>query len=30
MDEHFDSYERLYRAVYPPEYGSMYWKKLEF
>ena len=27
MTEQFDIYERLYRAVYPPEIMSMFWKE---
>ena len=27
MTEQFDIYERLYRAVYPPEIMPMFWKE---
>ena len=27
MTEKFDIYERLYRAVYPPEIMPMFWKE---
>lgn len=27
MTEQFESFERLYRAVYPPEIVSMFWKE---
>jgi len=27
MTEQFDEYERLYRAVYPPEIMPMFWKE---
>ncbi|MBQ9867416.1 MAG: hypothetical protein IJM34_10385 [Lachnospiraceae bacterium] len=27
MDDNFDIKEKLYRAVYPPEYLAMFWRK---
>ena len=27
MTEQFDTYERIYRAVYPPEIMPMFWKE---